>query len=303
MDYTLDDIIQEFLENNTSKDKIKLYYSVIRNIDLLNNLPNIYATYDLNILEEKLIDIIEEEDTNENKISLIHETIKIEAIEYIKTLGIDLIEDRSSIYYYQIVNILFGLFNMFNTNITGAEYILDTLRNENNEDDVNLSELLEEYTSVPATEYFELIQDVDETLISTLITYFRNLQENYDPSLDDETNNGIKSLLDIDQTFNNTDVVKDMLRLGLKPNLLSNNLNNLYFNINKYGDNIEFIPYEIAATLFLCDDSEQDMVKYFTEDINLDLVDFIEKDPSLKDVIIKSTLDLINKLQCKVVRK
>ena len=64
MDYTLDDIIQEFLENNTSKDKIKLYYSVIRNIDLLNNLPNIYATYDLNILEEKLIDIIEEEDTN-----------------------------------------------------------------------------------------------------------------------------------------------------------------------------------------------------------------------------------------------
>lgn len=301
--YMLDNIIQEFLESYTSKEKIKLYYGVIRNIDMLNDLPNIYVEYDLNELESKIIDVIEEQDTEENKAVTIHEMIKTAGIEHIKSLGIELIEDRSSIYFYQIVNILFGLYNMFNTNIKGAEFILDTLRNENNEDDVNISQLLEEYTSVPAIEYFELIADVDETLLTTLTKYFRDIMENYDPALDDETNNGIKSLLEIDPLFNNTDVVKDMLRLGLKPNLLSNNLNNLYFNIHKYVTNIEFIPYEIAATLFLCDDSEQNMVEYFNEDINLDLVDFIEKDQVLKDTIYKSTLDLINKLQCKVVRR
>lgn len=301
--YMLDNIIQEFLESYTSKEKIKLYYGVIRNIDMLNDLPNIYVEYDLNELESKIIDVIEEQDTEENKAVTIHEMIKTAGIEHIKALGIELIEDRSSIYFYQIVNILFGLYNMFNTNVKGAEFILDTLRNENNEDDVNISQLLEEYTSVPAIEYFELIADVDETLLVTLTKYFRDVMENYDPALDEETNNGIKSLLEIDPLFNNTDVVKDMLRLGLKPNLLSNNLNNLYFNIHKYVNNVEFIPYEIAATLFLCDDSEQNMVEYFNEDINLDLVDFIEKDPALKDTIYKSTLDLINKLQCKVVRR
>lgn len=301
--FKLDDIVEEFLENYISKDKVKLYYGVIRNIDMLNNLPNVYAEYDLNELDDKLIEIIQEQDTNENKATLIHETIKIVAIEHISALGIELIEDRGSIYFYQLVNILYGIFNMLNTNVTGAEFILNTLRDENNEDDTNIAQLLEEYTSIPAMEYFELIQDIDETLITTLTNYFKDILENYDPALDEETNNGIKSLLEIDPNFNNTDVVKDMLRLGLKPNLLSNNLNNLYFNIHKYENNLDMIPYEIAGTLFLCDDSEQNMMEYLTEDINLDLVEFLEKDEDLKHKIMNTTVELINKLQSKVVRR
>ena len=306
MDYkpfTLDSDIQDFIEGNSPKEKYKLYYNVIRNIDLLNSLPDVFIEYDLNNLETTIMDVMEEEITNDDKMMKIHEVIKEAGINYIESFGIKLIEDRNSIYYYQVSNLLFGLYNMFNTNTTGAEFILETLRNENNEDDVNLSELLEEYTSVSVTEYFELIQSVDPSLVEAMMYYFKFILDNYNPALDEETNNGIKSLLEIDGEFNNTDVVKDMLKLGLKPNLFANSLNNLYFHINRYESNPEFIPFEIAATLFLCDDSEQDMDTFFREEVNLDLVEFLEKEPVIKNTIITSTKELIQKLQPKVVRR
>ena len=306
MDYkpfTLDNDIQEFIEANSPKEKYKLYYNVIRNIDLLNSLPDVFIEYDLNNLETNMMEVMEEEITNEDKMIKIHELVKEAGITHIESFGIKLIEDRSSIYYYQVSNLLFGLYNMFNTNVTGAEFILETLRNENNEDDVNISELLEDYTSVSVTEYFELIESVDPSLIEAMMYYFKSILDNYNPALDEETNNGIKSLLEIDGEFNNTDVVKDMLTLGLKPNLFANSLNNLYFHINRYEDKPEFIPFEIAATLFLCDDSEQDMNTFFTEEINLDLVEFLEKDPATKSAIISTTKELIQKLQSKVVRR
>lgn len=303
LSYTLDSMIDEFFSIAVPKEKRRLYIGIIKNIYLLNKLPNIYVEYDLNDLETKIIAVLQEEDVVENKIAVIHEYIKLAAIEYIESLGISLLDDRTNIYLYQLLSMLAGLYNIFNTNVTGAQFILDTLRNDTNEDDVNIAELLEEYSSVPAIEYFELIDDIDNTLIDTLTKYFTTILDNYDASLDDETNNGIKSLLEIDPTFNNTDVVKDMLRLGLKPNLFSNSLNNLYFNINKYEATPELIPYEIAGTLFLCDDSEQDMTTFLTEDINIELIEFIEKDEDLKNSIMNKTVELINKLQSKVVRR
>ena len=303
LSYTLDSMIDEFFSIAVPKEKRSLYIGIIKNIYLLNKLPNIYVEYDLNDLETKIIAVLQEEDVVENKIAVIHEYIKLAAIEYIESLGISLLDDRTNIYLYQLLSMLAGLYNIFNTNVTGAQFILDTLRNDTNEDDVNIAELLEEYSSVPAIEYFELIDDIDNTLIDTLTKYFTTILDNYDASLDDETNNGIKSLLEIDPTFNNTDVVKDMLRLGLKPNLFSNSLNNLYFNINKYEATPELIPYEIAGTIFLCDDSEQDMTTFLTEDINIELIEFIEKDEDLKNSIMNKTVELINKLQSKVVRR
>ena len=301
--YTVDTMIGEFFDNVVPKEKRKLYYSIIHNIDLLNKLPGIISEYDLNDLETKIIDALQEDDIIENKVAEVHEIIKLSAIECIESYGISLLDDRSNIYLYQLVNMLAGLYNMFNTNVTGANFILDTLRNENNDDDINISEILEEYSSVPAIEYFELIDDIDSSLIDTLTKYFTNIVNNYDAALDDETNNGIKSLLEVDPMFNNTDVVKDMLRLGLKPNLFSNSLNNLYFNINKYESTPELIPYEIAGTLFLCDDSEQDMITYLNEDFNIELIEYLEKDEQLRHDTMNKTVELINKLQSKVVRK
>lgn len=301
--YDMDSMIEEFFNTAVPKEKRRLYCGIIKNIDLLNSLPNIYTEYDLNDLETRIVEIIQNDDIEADKVVFIHEEIKKAAIDHIESFGISLLDDRTNLYLYQLMSMLGGLYNIFNTNQTGAQFILDTLRNDVNETDVNISELLEEYSSVPAIEYFEIIDDIDETLVETLTNYFSGVLDNYDPTLDDETNNGIKSLLEVDSNYNNTDVVKDMLRLGLKPNLFVNSLNNLYFNISKYESTPDLIPYEISATLFLCDDSEQDMTTYLSEDFNIDLIEFLEKNQDLKHATMNKTVELISKLQPKVVRK
>lgn len=294
--YQLDDIVFDFLNNVASKDKFKALRNIINNINLLNSLPDFDIEYDLNELESKIIDIIQQTGDNTDKVTLITETIKSEAISYIENIGIILIEDRDEIYLYHISNILFGLYNMFNANVTGAEFIIESLRDENNDMEVNIAELLEEYTSIRFTEYVDIVEDVKDTLVTYMLSYFSNVLKNYDPKLDDETNNGIKKLLKVDLNFNKTDVVKDMLRLGLKPNLFANNLNNLYFNLNKYADDIDMVPYEIAATLFLCDDSENHMLVYLEEEVQFELIDFVSDNENLKNDLIKQTKELINKI-------
>lgn len=294
--YQLDDIVFDFLNNVASKDKFKALRNIINNINLLNSLPDFDIEYDLNELESKIIDIIQQTGDNTDKVTLITETIKSEAISYIENIGIILIEDRDEIYLYHISNILFGLYNMFNANVTGAEFIIESLRDENNDMEVNIAELLEEYTSIRFTEYVDIVEDVKDTLVTYMLSYFSNVLKNYDPKLDEETNNGIKKLLKVDLNFNKTDVVKDMLRLGLKPNLFANNLNNLYFNLNKYADDIDMVPYEIAATLFLCDDSENHMLVYLEEEVQFELIDFVSDNENLKNDLIKQTKELINKI-------
>lgn len=301
--YSMDSMVEEFFNIAIPKEKRRLYQGIIKNIDLLNSLPNIYTEYDLNELETRLVDIIQNDEIEADKIVMIHEEIKKAGIDHVESFGISLLDDRSNLYLYQLMSMLGGLYNLFNVNVTGAEFALDTIRNDTNEMDVNISELLEEYSSVPAIEYFEIIDDIDSGLIDTLTKYFTNIIDTYDPALDEETNIGIKSLLEIDPMYNNTDVVKDMLRLGLKPNLFINSLNNLYFNIGKYVNTPELIPYEISATLFLCDDSEQDMTTYLSEDFNIDLIEFLEKNPDLKHATMNKTVELIAKLQPKVVRR
>lgn len=294
--YQLDDIVFDFLNNVASKDKFKALRNIINNINLLNSLPDFDIEYDLNELESNIIGIIQQTGDNTDKVTLITETIKSEAISYIENIGIILIEDRDEIYLYHISNILFGLYNMFNANVTGAEFIIESLRDENNDMEVNIAELLEEYTSIRFTEYVDIVEDVKDTLVTYMLSYFSNVLKNYDPKLDEETNNGIKKLLKVDLNFNKTDVVKDMLRLGLKPNLFANNLNNLYFNLNKYADDIDMVPYEIAATLFLCDDSENHMLVYLEEEVQLELIDFVSDNENLKNDLIKQTKELINKI-------
>lgn len=294
--YELDDIVYDFLINNTNKEKLKLYLGVINNINLLNELPNLDATTDLNDLENIFINIIQEDMDTNAKVTLIANAIKSLAINYIEAIGITLTDEREDIYFYHLVNILYGLYNIFNTNVTGAEFIIDVLRDDNNDHEVNVAELLAEYTSINKMEYIELIDDVQDNFVNYCIQYFNNIIRSYDPALDDETNNGIKRLLKVDAKFSNTDVVKDMLRLGLKPNLLANSLNNLYFNLNNYENEPSMVAYEVTATLFLCDDSEQHMEEFLTEEINLDLVDYIGNNVELKNKLLDEVRQLIRRV-------
>lgn len=294
--YELDDIVYDFLINNTNKEKLKLYLGVINNINLLNELPNLDATTDLNDLENIFINIIQEDMDTNAKVTLIANAIKSLAINYIEAIGITLTDEREDIYFYHLVNILYGLYNIFNTNVTGAEFIIDVLRDDNNDHEVNVAELLAEYTSINKMEYIELIDDVQDNFVNYCIQYFNNIIRSYDPALDDETNNGIKRLLKVDAKFSNTDVVKDMLRLGLKPNLLANSLNNLYFNLNNYENEPSMVTYEVVATLFLCDDSEQHMEEFLTEEINLDLVDYIGNNVELKNKLLDEVRQLIRRV-------
>lgn len=294
--YELDDIVYDFLINNTTKEKFKLYINLINNIYLLDTLPDFDTQTDLNEIDTTLIEIIEQEADTDSKLTTIGNTLRDIAINVIESTGVILIEDKDEIYLYQLINILSGLYNMFNTNITGADYILNTLRDDNNDTIINLCEILAEYTSICRTEYLDIIDDVQDSFVKYAIDYFNNILKTYNPELDTETNAGIKQLLKVSLNFNNTDVVKDMLRIGLKPNLLSNNLNNLYYNIGLYVNNKDLIPYEIAATLFLCDDSEKSMHSFLDEEINLDLVDFIYNDKELKTTILTQTKQLIDKI-------
>lgn len=297
--FVFDTIVSEFLLNTFNKQKLKMLVSIIRNIDMLNRLTNIEVDLDLNELETEYINIIYAEDELDNKITSIQETTKEHVIKYLKLLGITLIEDKEDIYMYQIRNILTGIFNLFNTNITGAEYIVNSLRDEESEDIIIISELLEEYTSAPASEYYNIIQDVDETLIQNLIEYFTSIINGYDVTLDEETNNGIKILLLIDPKFNKTKVVKDMLTLGIKPNLLVNSLNSLYWSISNYQTDIDLVAYEIAATLFLCDDTEKYMLESLQDEIDLSLVDWIVNIEGYQEHILTLTTDLINQINTK----
>lgn len=297
--FVFDTIVSEFLLNTFNKQKLKMLVSIIRNIDMLNRLTNLEIDLDLNELETEYINIIYAEDELDNKITSIQETTKEYVIKYLKLLGITLIEDKEDIYMYQIRNILTGIFNLFNTNITGAEYIVNSLRDEESEDIIIISELLEEYTSAPASEYYNIIQDVDETLIQNLIEYFTSIINGYDVTLDEETNNGIKILLLIDPKFNKTKVVKDMLTLGIKPNLLVNSLNSLYWSISNYQTDIDLVAYEIAATLFLCDDTEKYMLESLQDEIDLSLVDWIVNIEGYQEHILTLTTDLINQINTK----
>lgn len=298
--YELDDIVYDFLINNTNKEKLKLYLGVISNINLLNELPNLDASTDLNDLENIFINIIQEDMDTNAKVTLIANALKSLAINYIEAIGITLTDEREDIYFYHLVNILYGLYNIFNTNVTGAEFIIDVLRDDNNDHEVNVAELLAEYTSINKMEYIELIDDVQDSFVNYCIQYFNNIIRSYDPALDDETNNGIKRLLKVDAKFSNTDVVKDMLRLGLKPNLLANSLNNLYFNLNNYENEPSMVAYEVVATLFLCDDSENHMEEFLTEEINLDLVDYIGNNAELKTKILEEIRHLIRRVMAGV---
>ena len=296
--YEIDRSISGYMLTYMNGDISKHITKIFNTLNGINNLPDLEKTIDLSYIESIIVSIITtEDDIVANMNFNIRNTIIEYVADYLQELGI--IIKRNEILYSQLVDLLEAVHTIYTLDADNMLYVTTML--DMSSDDMDKDTLLtfcnfiSEYTTMSTLDVYEILEDVTSDIIVNLVEYYKVRLEERTKELNKVIEVPLKKLLNVENLISETYYYKSIMIDGYVENTLEDNIDTLYNNINKHGDNLAMIAPEIFITLYLTTDTV-DIVMSFDNRLDLTLTDF-SSDSSKISVIRDLLVGYVSKIR------
>lgn len=297
--YEIDRSISGYMLTYMNGDISKHITKIFNTLNGINNLPDLEKTIDLSYIESIIVSIITtEDDIVANMNFNIRNTIIENVADYLQELGI--IIKRNEILYSQLVDLLEAVYTIYTLDVDNMLYVTTML--DMSSDDMDKDTLLtfcnfiSEYTTMSTLDVYEILEDVTSDIIVNLVEYYKVRLEERTKELNKVIEAPLKKLLNVENLISETYYYKSIMIDGYVENVLEDNIDTLYNNINKHGDNLAMIAPEIFITLYLTTDTVDDIVMSFDNRLDLTLTDF-SSDSSKISVIRDLLVGYVSKIR------
>ena len=297
--YEIDRSISGYMLTYMNGDISKHITKIFNTLNGINNLPDLEKTIDLSYIESIIVYIITtEDDIVANMNFNIRNTIIEYVADYLQELGI--IIKRNEILYSQLVDLLEAVHTIYTLDADNMLYVTTML--DMSSDDMDKDTLLtfcnfiSEYTTMSTLDVYEILEDVTSDIIVNLVEYYKVRLEERTKELNKVIEAPLKKLLNVENLISETYYYKSIMIDGYVENVLEDNIDTLYNNINKHGDNLAMIAPEIFITLYLTTDTTDDIVMSFDNRLDLTLTDF-SSDSSKISVIRDLLVGYVSKIR------
>jgi len=294
MNYEIQDYLDSYLREALIANKYVMYRRLFNLLFNLNTTIKNNNHIELDDLQGEMIDTITVYEDDTDSVNLHLEVVFTKAMKtYIGRYGI-IISDDATLSDYEAI--LLGYYNLINPDPNMIEYIQMQLEDIEYEDNLlKLASILSMNSTKSVTSVYEVLDDVREDIFILLATYFSNMLDVNGEPLTDNTIDIVLALTKADPGFNNTFILKDVIINGYRAVGIDMLLTDLYSNINKHTNDYNLIPYEIVATLYIANDTKDDMLSGYLEKFNMEALVFMQNE-SGKEVINAAVEMLINKI-------
>lgn len=297
--YEIDRSISGYMLTYMNGDISKHITKIFNTLNEINDLPDLEKTIDLSYIESIIVSIITtEDDIVANMNFNIRNAIIENVADYLQELGI--IIKRNEILYSQLVDLLEAVYTIYTLDADNMLYVTTML--DMSSDDMAKDTLLtfcnfiSEYTTMSTLDVYEILEDVTSDIIVNLVEYYKVRLEERTKELNKVIEVPLKKLLNVENLISETYYYKSIMIDGYVENTLEDNIDTLYNNINKHGDNLAMIAPEIFITLYLTTDTKDDIVMSFDNRIDLTLTDF-SSDSSKISVIRDLLVGYVSKIR------
>lgn len=295
--YQIDDYLLMLLGplySEPKKKRITEIFNTLYNYNLI--FGNIYAV-SLPALEQNLVDQIVSNETAMDTLSLtIEQFLKEYLILYVRKFGIYL---NNEIELYSTHEFLVAFYELLtlDPNLLEPIYIAMETAEHYDSDTTLLATILSERTDLPVSEYLNMIEDVNEDLFQRIKLFLVSRLDVKTAELSADTVKIIELFKTADQSFIETNIVKNIIAYGYMDRTIDFYLNDLYAMIQQYKNNLILSAYEIVATFYIATDTNADIVEQIKEKINFESILFLNEKPETIDLLFALISDLVLKLK------
>lgn len=292
--YEYDEFITTYLRSLNRDTIYKLYLNIFKNIDILNtsNFFKEEEVIELDLLESELREIVtlHEEMVNDDIINLlVHKLIEF-VIRGLYKQGITLSND---VKLSQLDKVLETIVIITNIDSSLTDEILEPLDSDENDVTDAFITYLNTYTDLTLTQAHEVVEYIGYSFKEKIKDY---LERRKMSKPDTSDFNYLVKLINLDNNYAKTFIVKDFITDGYEEVILEYNLDDMYNNITKHNKVIIKIAYEIVATLFLSSDSRITLEDSL-EQINIEALGL---DPLSERLLKESIEPLITQLEMRL---
>lgn len=292
--YEYDEFITTYFRSLNRDTIYKLYLNIFKNIDILNtsNFFTEEEVLELDLLESELRELVtlHEEMVNDDIINLLVHKIIDFVIRGLYKQGITLTND---IKLSQLDKVIETLVTITHIDVTLTQDILEPLDSDENDVTDAFITYLTDYTELTLTQAHEVVEYVGYSFKEKIKDY---LERRKMSKPDTSDFNYLVKLINLDNNYAKTYIVKDFIANGYDDLVLEFNLDDMYNNITKHKNDINKIAYEIVATLFLSSDS-RNTLEDSIEHINIEALSL---DP-LSERLLKEAIEpLITQLEMRL---
>lgn len=294
-EFELDEVIEELISNTLTRIKRDRIRDIIARLNAMNYLTNLDVNFDLNDLEERLTDVMyeHEDDSTDALGDIVLSTFMDFTAECISDLGITLHEDSK---LSDILDVLNSLYTVYTLDAVVIPEIINILA-DNTRDDVELLvDVLDDFTVMDTGRLFKVIDDVDNGTLDKLKEYLEYKLFLKNDDIDEEVKKNIEYLLKADTMFGSTSIVAKYVA-GEEFDSLGDAKVALYKVLETLGENINLVPYEIAATLYLLNDEKEELSTLYSEEIDLVIISWIGEDQNKHNLVNNLVTEVITKLK------
>lgn len=294
-EFELDEVIEELISNTLTRIKRDRIRDIIARLNAMNYLTNLDVNFDLNDLEERLTDVMyeHEDDSTDALGDIVLSTFMDFTAECISDLGITLHEDSK---LSDILDVLNSLYTVYTIDAVVIPEIINILA-DNTRDDVELLvDVLDDFTVMDTGRLFKVIDDVDNGTLDKLKEYLEYKLFLKNDDIDEEVKKNIEYLLKADTMFGSTSIVAKYVA-GEEFDSLGDAKVALYKVLETLGENINLVPYEIAATLYLLNDEKEELSTLYSEEIDLVIISWIGEDQNKHNLVNNLVTEVITKLK------
>jgi len=285
--YQLDNSVSEFILEATNVNKHNRIKNIFNIIYTMNKLTSINIVCDISSIEASVLDIIAEDDIElYNIIDKLDILLKNKLVDYIAKHGI-MVDDN--ILYYQIEDILLGLYSIYTSDIDTANMLI--YKFDNNIDSILLiSTILSNYSTTTSTELYNIILDVRSDFISNMKKLLESKIDSYTSELSNNITNNILFLINSNKEFANTDIINRYLHD------INTNIDTLYNILEKYPNDNNRIVLEISAYIYINNNCESSTGQCDLTDINLEAISYLYNNNESIVNIINSVNNILTNL-------
>ena len=270
--YEYDEFVTTYIRSLNRDVIYKLYLNIFKNINTLNtsNLFTEDEVIDIDGLESELRELItlHEESVNDD----ITNILVYKIIDFcVRGLYIQSITLSKNIKLSQLDKVIETIVTITNIDRDLTDEIIDPLANDENDVTDAFVSYLNNYTDITYAESHEIVEDVGYDFKVKIKDYLERRKMSKPDTSDFSY---LVKLINLDNNYAKTFIVKDFIHNGYEDMILDYNLDDMYNNISKYRVNkdITKMAYEIVATLFLSSDS-RNTLEDSLEQINIEAID------------------------------
>lgn len=294
--FELDEILMGYLIEHMPEERRNNILETIEVLDELNDLGTFEIAFDLEELETECLNII---DTNTNQdydviIDMITVKFKDTFIGYLDAIGINVNDDISFTNIKDMFNVIQTILTLDDDNVDEAYNIIS---NQEQEPIESMCNLFDNYSVLSYIDFFNIIEDIDESLIDNLKERFEYVLFRSNPDIDNNIKDIIEKIGQVDHNYFSTRIVNQAIQEGIIYDVIDNNIKTLYSNLEILKNNVNMVPYEIVATFALSSDTKSNIFDHFKEEVNLESISWIGEDNNKHIMISELVKELASKIQ------